>query len=95
MEKELNVYYSLSECGQTEKVFKYLNKLKEEAKIEWSKQTIDILKIEDIDLEESEVEDLINFLDKMDVIPDTDIDVESDEEDLTDNDDWGYDEDNY
>ena len=90
MDKELHIYYSLSECQQTEKVFKYLTKLQENAKIEWSKSSNEIIKIEDIDLEESEVDDLATFLDKMDVIPDTDID----DNDLSDNDDWGFDEDN-
>jgi len=89
MDKELHIYYSLSECTQTEKVFKYLDKLQDDSKIEWSKSSRDTIKIEDVDLEESEIELLINYLDKMDVIPDMDID----EEDISDNDDWGYDDD--
>lgn len=89
MDKELHIYYSLSECQQTDKLFKHLDKLQEEAKIEWSKSSREVIKIEDIDLEDNEIDELASFLDKMDVIPDTDID----DDDLSDNDDWGIDED--
>lgn len=91
MEQELHVYYSLTECQNTDKVFKFLNELQNDDKISWNRESSFIIKVEDIDLDESEVLEVINFFDKMDVMPDTDVNDE--DMDLSDEDDWGYDED--
>lgn len=63
-----NDYYSLDECIDRKLVISRLDDLKDEGKIEYSID-IDILEIEDIDLSESEVDELDDFLYDMDVIP--------------------------
>ena len=68
---ELFEYYNLDECIDRKLVLSKLNELKEEGKIEYDLNG-DILKIEDIDLEESEIDELANLLEENDVFEDLD-----------------------
>lgn len=88
---ELYNYYSLDECPERKVIKKRLTQLKDEGKIEFNLDG-DILKLTDLDLDESEVEELIEMFDKYDVFayPDYEEGLENDEED--DYYDGGFDE---
>ena len=61
---ELFNFYSLDECLEQKLVKKKLNQLEEDGKIEFSIDG-DILKIQDLDLDEEELSDLIKMFDKV------------------------------
>lgn len=90
MEKmELYDYYNLCECVDRKKVINVLKKLKKEGKISYSIDG-EILKVEDLDLDESDVEYLSDLFDENDVFPE--VDREDDDDDYYD--DFGdYDDD--
>lgn len=81
MINELFNYYTLDEAIDRELVVNTLKKLKSEAKIELSFDG-DIFKIKDIDLEESEIDDLLDLFDSNDIFPYQDI--EDEDEDYSD-----------
>lgn len=90
MEK-LSNYYSTDECSDKDKLYSKLKTLSDEGKIEYKKEDIDIIKIEDIELEDSELNELVKFLDNLDVFPYNeynDVDEEYDEEYDDDDDDY-------
>ena len=89
MSEELYKYYNLEEVTNRKPVINKLNKLKAEGKIEFDLD-VDLLKIEDIDLDISELDNLIKFFDKYDVFKN--LDIEEDEENF---DDYYQDEDEY
>ncbi|MCK9477496.1 MAG: hypothetical protein M0R46_16390 [Candidatus Muirbacterium halophilum] len=64
---ELCKYYSLYECYDKKIVKRKLGKLEKEGKIEYSIDG-DKIKIEDIDLQLNEINELINFFEKNDVV---------------------------
>ena len=68
---ELFEYYNLDECIDRKLVLSKLNELKEEGKIEYE-LNVDILKIEDIDLDENEIDELAELLEENDVFEDLD-----------------------
>ena len=68
---ELFEYYNLDECIDRKLVLSKLNELKEEGKIEYE-LNVDILKIEDIDLDENEIDELAELLEETDVFEDLD-----------------------
>lgn len=70
-------YYSLDECSNKKEVIKVLKSFKNDGKIEYSLDR-EILKIEDIDLDEYEVEDLLNLFDEYDVFPYLEMDDDDD-----------------
>ena len=82
---ELYNYYSLDEAIDRKAVFKRLKQLQKEAKIEFELDG-EVFKIEDLDLEEAEVEELIELFDENDVFP------YLDKDDDDDYDDFGYDD---
>ncbi len=85
---ELKNFYNLDECIDRKKLTQHLKDLEEDGKIEFSIER-DILKIEDIDLDESEVEELLDLFDENDVFEELDL-----EDDLDDDwDDDSYDDD--
>lgn len=95
----LSTYYNLSECSEREIVINYLNKLVQESKIEWNNEDIDIIKVIDIDLDEAELDSILDFFYKYDVISDvyksSDDDYYDpldmyDEDDYNDYDDFGF-----
>lgn len=89
---ELYKYYSLDECYDKKIIKKKLGKLEKEGKIEYSIDG-DVVKIEDIDLQINEVNDLINFFEKHDVV---EYPYGSENEDDEDQDEFtGYDLDEY
>ena len=86
---ELFNYYSIDECKDRSRVFGTLDSLKDDGKLEYHKQGIDIIKIEDIDLEEGDIEKLTSLFDSEDVFP------YMENEDDGNQDDASYDEDDY
>lgn len=79
---ELYNYYSLDECPERKVIKKRLTQLEDEGKIEFEFEG-DILKLTDLDLDESEVEELVEMFDKYDVFPYPDYEegLENDDED--------------
>jgi hypothetical protein len=88
---ELFNFYNLDECVNKKKVLKKLNQLLDEGKIDFSVDR-EILKLEDLDLSESEVEDVAELLDSNDVFPYLD---KEDDDDFYDGYDNYDDEDDY
>ena len=82
---ELFEYYNLDECIDRKLVLSKLNELKEEGKIEYE-LNVDILKIEDIDLDETEIDELAELLEENDVFEDLDRDSDD-----WDDEGWGDD----
>jgi hypothetical protein len=87
---ELFNYYSLDEAVNKDLVINKLKSLKSDCKIELNFDG-DIFKIKDIDLEESEIVNLIELFEENDVFPY--YDREDDEDDMWDN--YYEDEDDY
>ena len=83
---ELQNYYSLDEAIDRKAVLKRLKQLQKELKIKFELDG-EVFKIEDLDLEEVEIEELIELFDENDVFPYLDRDEEDD-----DYDDFGYDD---
>ena len=83
---ELFEYYNLDECIDRKLVLSKLKSLKNEGKIEYDLNR-DMLKIEDIDLDESEIEQLIDLFEENDIFED----LEHGEEDDWDDDGWADD----
>ena len=83
---ELFEYYNLDEVIDRKLVLSKLKSLKTEGKIEYDLNG-DILKIEDIDLDEAEVDELANLLEENDVFEDLDRGSDDD----WDDDGWGDD----
>lgn len=85
-------YYSLDECIDRDAVLEKLIKLKNDGKIIYSVD-MDILKLEDIDLEEKDIKNLEKVFDDNDVYPYLDLNgEEGDEDDGFDNFDDDYDD---
>jgi hypothetical protein len=79
MEKmELYDYYNLDECVDRKKVIATLKKFKKEGKIDYSLDGEE-LRIEDLDLDDSEIEYLSELFDENDVFPDTEKDDDDDD----------------
>lgn len=83
-------YYNVDECKDRDKVFKKLDQLRDDGKIEYEMDGRDIFKIEDLDLEESDIDDLNDLFDSEDVFPYLD-----NEEEDEDSEDWDEYDDNY
>ena len=85
---ELKNFWNLDECIDRKLVTERLKELEEDGKIDFSIDR-DILRIDDIDLDESEVEELLDLFDENDVFEELDL-----EDDLDDDwDDDSYDDD--
>lgn len=82
---ELHNYYSLDEAIDRKTVLKRLKQLQKESKINFELDG-EVFKIEDLDLEEEEIEELIELFDENDVFPYLDRDEDDDY------DDFGYDD---
>lgn len=84
-------YYSIDECKDRKKLFEKLDRLRDDGKIEYEMDGRDLFKIDDLDLEESDIEYLNEFFDNQDIFPY----LEYDDEEESDE-DYGYDdEDDY
>lgn len=67
---ELFKYYSLDEAyGNRDIIIERLEELESKSKIEFEMENSDVLMIEDIDLEDHEVEELLQFFEDNDVVP--------------------------
>jgi len=83
---ELERWYSLDECTNRKLVLKQLKDLQKEGKIDFDlDKSTDVFEIEDLDLEDSDIEGLIELFDEHDVFPYLDKD-----EDGEDDEDYGY-----
>lgn len=84
-------YYSLDECADRKKVIGVLKGFVKEGKIEYDlDKNTDVFRIEDLDLEEEDIEDLLEMFDENEVFPYLEFeDDEDDEDDMY----GGYDED--
>ena len=80
---ELGRVWDLDECANTKQVVVKLKQFEKEGKIEYSISG-DVLKIEDIDLEDNDITYLIKLFEDNDIFENTEYD-EDDEED------YGYD----
>ena len=80
---ELYNYYSLDEAIDRKAVLKRLKQLQKESKIKFDLDG-EVFKIEDLDLEEVEIEELIEFFDEHDVFPYVDRDDDADYDDYED-----------
>jgi hypothetical protein len=79
MEKmELYDYYNLDECVDRKKVISVLKKLKKEGKINYSLDG-EILKFEDLELDDLELKNLSDLFDENAVFPE--VDKEEDDDD--------------
>lgn len=63
----LERFYAIDECVDTEKVFEKLDKLKRSGKIFYKQNDSGVLEINDIELSEKEEKDLILFFEELDV----------------------------
>ena len=79
MEKRLFNYYSIDECLNIDKLYNELDKYAVGGLIEYKLEDRDIIKIEDLDLTEDEIEDIEQLLDSLDVFPYLGYDDEEDE----------------
>lgn len=84
----LYTYYSIDECNNTKRLKKELNIYDHQGKIEYDFDRVNsILKIEDLDLEDNDVEYLIELFENLEVYPNMDINGDDDDDD---DDDYGY-----
>ena len=82
----LERWYSLDECTNKKLVVKKLKELEGQGKIEYTiEKATDIFEIEDLDLEDSDIEELLEMFEQHDVFPYLDKDDEDE-----DDDDYGY-----
>ncbi len=86
---ELFKYYSLDECIDRKSVKKRLNSLEDDGKIDY-KIDGEILRIEDLDLDEDELSELLDMFDSNDIFPYPDY-----EEGMDEDDDYGMGYDDY
>jgi len=81
----LEKWYSLDECTNKKLVVKKLKDLESQGKIEYSiEKSTDIFEIEDLDLEDSDIDELLDLFEKNDVFPYLDKNEDGEE------DDYGY-----
>lgn len=86
-------YYNISECTNHDVVFKKLNELKEDGRLEFYNESADTILIEDIDLSEADIEEISQLFEEYDVIPDIDKSEGNDNDDYDDFNSNFYDED--
>jgi hypothetical protein len=81
---ELGKCYDLDECGERKQVVVKLKQFEKEGKIEYSISG-DVLKIEDIDLEDNDITYLIKLFEDNDIFENTEYDEDDDYNDDYDN----------
>lgn len=74
---ELGKCYDLDECGERKQVVVKLKQFEKEGKIEYSISG-DVLKIEDIDLEDNDITYLIKLFEDNDIFKNTEYDEDDD-----------------
>ena len=83
---KLYTYYSIDECKDTKRIKKELNVFDKQGKLEYEIDRVNgILKIDDIDLEDNDIEYLIDLFERCEVYPNLDMDDDDEE-----GDDYGY-----
>jgi len=83
-------YYTLDECKDRKKVFEKLDRLRDDGKIEYEMDGRDIFSIKDLDLEESDIDDVNDLFDSEDVFPYLENEDEEEEDGFDDFDDQDY-----
>jgi len=94
MQSKLFTRYSFDECTNEEKLFKKLDALLQDGKTEYNAENQYTFKIKDIDLTDSEIEEICDLFDKLEVYPY----METDDDDFDgydDFDDFDDEEDDY
>jgi hypothetical protein len=87
-------YYNLDECVDRDSVFSRLDSLQSDGKIQYTIEG-ELVKIEDLDLEELDIKDLEKLFDETDVYPYLDLEI-GDDDDFDDFDDeFDDDDDDY
>lgn len=75
-------YYSLYEAyGNVDVIIDRLEQLQDKSKIEFELENSDILLIRDLDLDDDEIEELIEFFDDYDVVPYLERDEDDEDDD--------------
>jgi hypothetical protein len=83
---KLYTYYSIDECKDTKRIKKELNVFDKQGKLEYEIDRVNgILKIDDIDLEDNDIEYLIDLFEQCEVYPNLDMDDYEEGDD-----DYGY-----
>lgn len=76
-------YYSIDECNDTKRLKKELNIYDHQGKIEYDFDRVNsLLKIEDLDLDDNDIEYLIELFDDLEIYPNTDMDEDDEDDDL-------------
>ena len=84
---KLYTYYSIDECKDTKRIKKELNVFDKQGKLEYEIDRVNgILKIDDIDLEDNDIEYLIDLFEQCEVYPNLDMNDDDEEGD----EDYGY-----
>jgi hypothetical protein len=86
-------YYNIDECQDKDELFEKLNEFKSDGKIEYYMDGTQIFELEDIDLEESDITDINELFDNLDVFPY--LENGSEDEDEEDYDDYDEENDDY
>lgn len=81
-------YWGFDECSDKKSLFKRLDKLQESGKIFYKKTDGWTFLLEDLELEESEIDELLSFFEDMDVYPSDVYNDEDDEDNEWISDDW-------
>ncbi len=81
MSSKLFTRYSFDECQDENKLFKKLDSLLEDDKIEYSIESEYLFKIKDIELSDKEISDLSVFFENIEVHPYIDEYIDEEEED--------------
>ena len=92
----LYTYYNIDECNNTKRLKKELNIYDHQGKIEYDFDRVNsILKIEDLDLEDNDVEYLIELFEDLEIYPNMDMNSEDDDENYGYYDGDGEDDDDF
>ncbi len=95
MQSQLFTRYSYDECTNEEKLFEKLDELLNEGKIEYNAENQYTFKIKDLELSDSEIEELCDLFDEVEVFPYIESSDDEDFDDFDDYSDFDDDEDDY
>jgi hypothetical protein len=93
MQSKLFTRYSFDECTNEEKLFEKLDALLQDGKIEYNAEDQYTFKIKDIELTDSEIQEICDLFDELEVFPYMESDDDID--DFDDFDDFEDEEDDY
>jgi hypothetical protein len=74
-------YYTLDECTNKKGILRKLKELEKEGKIEFEvEKSTDVITLEDLDLEDTDIEELVELFEENDVYPYLDKDDDDDDD---------------